>query len=60
MQDLRMPIGIFFVIVGIVLISMPGARADLTESPVNLYAGSAMLLFGAVMLYLARRARPQA
>ncbi|HWZ32182.1 MAG TPA: hypothetical protein VNX18_12650 [Bryobacteraceae bacterium] len=55
MNDLRLPIGIFFAIVGILLVTMPGARAPLTESPVNLYAGLSMLLFGGAMLWLARR-----
>jgi len=57
MRDLRVPIGLFFLIVGIVLVSMAGARAELTQAEVNLYAGLTMLGFGAVMLWLARRAR---
>lgn len=55
MKDLRTPIGVFFVMVGGLLLIMPGARAPLTEAPVNLYAGLAMLLFGGVMVWLARR-----
>jgi hypothetical protein len=55
MNDLRLPIGIFFAIVGILLVTMPGARAPLTDSPVNLYAGLSMLMFGGAMLWLARR-----
>ena len=57
MQDLRWPIGIFFVLLGVILAAMPHARAPLTEAPVNLYAGLTMLVFGGVMLLLARRAR---
>ncbi len=56
MQDLRWPIGIFFAILGTILAAMPHARAPLTETPVNLYTGIAMLVFGGVMLWLARRA----
>ncbi len=55
MNDLRIPIGVFFLITGGLLVVMPGARAPLTEVPVNLYAGLSMLLFGGVMVWLARR-----
>jgi hypothetical protein len=55
MQDLRVPIGVFFAILGIVLAAVPHASAPLTEAPVNLYAGLCMLVFGGVMLWLARR-----
>lgn len=57
MQDLRWPIGIFFAILGAILVAMPNARAPLTDVPVNLYAGVSMLAFGGVMLWLARRAK---
>ncbi len=53
MRDLRQPIGLFFAIAGIVLVANPGARAQLTDVPVNLYAGSIMLIFGGAMLWLA-------
>lgn len=60
MNDLRIPIGLFFSAVGIILliaaIAMPGARAELTSVNVNLYSGISMLVFGSVMLWLARRA----
>ncbi len=60
MNDLRTPIGLFFLIVGIILIgaglAMPGDRAILTNVNVNLYCGISMLVFGSVMLWLARRA----
>lgn len=35
---------------------MPNARAELTTANVNLYCGISMLVFGSVMLWLARRA----
>ncbi len=57
MIDLRTPIGIFFVIVGLALVAMPLERAPLTSSMVNLYGGLPMLLFGGVMLWLAWRRR---
>jgi hypothetical protein len=55
MKDLRTPIGIFFVILGLLVIAAPGAHAALTSAPVNLYSGLAMLGFGGVMLVLAFR-----
>lgn len=57
MNDLRTPIGAFFLILGILVAAVPGARAPLTDAPVNLYAGLAMLAFGGVMLWMARRQR---
>jgi len=60
MNDLRVPIGLLFAIFGIILtiagIAMPDNRAALTEVNVNLYSGISMLVFGSVMLWLARRA----
>lgn len=59
-MDLRRPSGYFFTLLGLVLTLMgivaPGMRAPLTEANVNLYAGIAMLVFGGVLLLLARRA----
>jgi hypothetical protein len=55
MMDLRLPVGIFFVLIGLLVAAQPAARAPLTEVPVNTYAGGSMLLFGGVMLWLARR-----
>jgi hypothetical protein len=59
MPDLRIPIGLFFTILGVILVGMgvllPDARAALTEANVNLYCGLPMLLFGGIMLWLARR-----
>ena len=59
MNDLRIPIGIFFAIVGLMLLIAGLAfdyRAPLTSANVNLYSGISMLVFGSVMLWLARRA----
>jgi hypothetical protein len=59
MGDLRTPIGLFFGIIGIILlivgVANPGARAELTQVNVNLYCGLSMVIFGSVMLWLARR-----
>lgn len=59
MSDLRTPIGLFFALVGAILLAVaalqPQARAALTQLNVNLYAGASMLLFGSVMLWLAKR-----
>jgi len=59
--DLRYPIGLMFGIFGLLLtgygVAFPEARAPLTTVNVNLYAGAVMLLFGAVMLGLAQRAK---
>jgi hypothetical protein len=55
MTDLRIPIALFFGIVGILLLTVTGNHASLTDAPVNLYTGVAMLLFGGVMAWLARR-----
>ena len=55
MDDLRLPIGTFFAILGVILIAMSGAHSPLSDAPVNLYAGLSMLVFGAVMLWLAYR-----
>ena len=59
-MDLRMPSGLFFTVIGLILIAMgvfaPETRAALTEANVNLYSGIPMLAFGIMMLILARRA----
>lgn len=60
MNDLRIPIGIFFALVGAILCVTGLAadyRAPLESANVNLYCGASMLVFGAVMLWLARRSR---
>ena len=59
-MDLRIPSGLFFTLLGLILTVMglfsPGVRAPLTDVNVNLYAGITMLVFGAVLLVLGRRA----
>ncbi len=59
MLDLRIPSGLFFTALGLILTVMgvanPGDRAPLTPANVNLYVGLTMLVFGAFLLLLARR-----
>ena len=59
-MDLRKPSGYFFSLLGVVLtllgIVEPGMRAPLTDIDINLYVGIAMLVFGIILLLLARRA----
>lgn len=59
MSDLRIPIGLFFSIIGVILLILgviyPDARAALTPGNVNLYCGAPILAFGGAMLWLARR-----
>lgn len=59
--DIRLPIGLLFVILGL-LLALYGAFADDAVTPrslgvnIDLWWGIAMALFGAIMLLLARRA----
>ena len=59
MWDLRLPAGLFFLGVGLILcIAGVAASWRPTLDPttnVNLYTGIGMLVFGGVMLWLARR-----
>ena len=59
MWDLRLPAGLFFFVIGAIVVivglAWPSERAALTEANVNLYGGAAMLIFGGVMLWLGRR-----
>ncbi len=59
-MDLRIPSGMFFGIIGLILTFMgaaaPDTRAPLTEFNVNLYTGLFMIAFGAFLLLLAWRA----
>jgi len=61
MLDLRLPSGLFFVLIGLLLVAynlfLPGLRAPMTDAKVDLYAGAVMLGFGSVLLFLARRGR---
>lgn len=57
MNDLRIPIGGFFTIVGLIVAGvgvLSANRAPLDAANVNLYSGLAMLAFGGLMLWLAR------
>ncbi len=60
MWDLRTPSGWFFVILGVLLciagFASPGPPAPLTQANVNLYTGVVTLMFGGILLWLARRA----
>ena len=60
MWDLRTPSGWFFVILGAILcltgLFARDLRAPLTDVNVNLYAGIVTLLFGGILLWIARRA----
>jgi ABC-type antimicrobial peptide transport system permease subunit len=60
MWDLRLPSGLFFTILGGILVALgifaPDMRAPLTDVNVNLYSGLSMLAFGAFLLLMARRA----
>ncbi len=56
MIDLRRIIGVFFVIVGLLLLTVPHAQAPLTTGPINLYVAVITLAFGAVMWLLSLRA----
>ena len=59
MLDLRIPSGLFFALLGILLsihsIVCPDLRAPLTTGNVNLYTGLFMIGFGGVLLLLAWR-----
>jgi hypothetical protein len=58
MSDLRVSIGGFFTLVGVIVTAMgivSSNRAPLDTANLNLYSGLAMLAFGVVMLGLARR-----
>jgi len=61
MLDLRLPAGLFFLAVGLILtvsgLVNPSNIAPLTPVNVNLYAGVVMLVFGTVLLVLARRSK---
>jgi hypothetical protein len=58
MDDLRIPSGWFFLLLGLILtgMSFTGATAPLLEMNLNLYTGLFMLLFGGTLLWLAKRA----
>jgi hypothetical protein len=58
MLDLRVPSGLFFLILGVIVVAVglfqPDLRAPLTDVNVNLYSGLSMVAFGGFLLLLAR------
>ncbi|MEX2303849.1 MAG: hypothetical protein WD733_23090 [Bryobacterales bacterium] len=58
--DLRYPLGMLFTTFGVLLVVYglirPDERAVMAAVNVNLFSGLPMLVFGVVMLWLARRA----
>lgn len=62
MGDLRVPTGLLFALLGLVLLAYtavnPGARAALDpEINVNLWCGISLLVFGGCLLWLSRRTK---
>jgi len=62
MLDLRLPSGLFFAITGAVLVGLglssnPHAPMNPPDVNVDVYAGAAMLTFGAFLLLLASRGK---
>jgi len=59
MLDLRVPSGLFFSLLGVILVAyglfQPQLRAALTDANVNLWSGIPMLVFGVALLAAARR-----
>ena len=58
MSDLRISIGGFFTLAGLIVTGtgiLSSDRAPLDTTNLNLYSGIALLAFGVVMLWLARR-----
>lgn len=59
MLDLRVPSGWFFVLMGVILTALgllSNYSAPMTDVNANLYSGVCMLVFGGILLWLARRA----
>jgi hypothetical protein len=57
MRDLRIPIGLFFTLAGLILAITGVAtdnRAPLETANVNLYCGVSMLVFGELMVWRGR------
>ena len=59
MWDLRLPAGIFFSALGVILCAVgllaPSGAPLAPGTNVNLYSGISVLIFGGVMLWLAKR-----
>jgi hypothetical protein len=60
MWDLRLPAGLFFSALGLILcvvgLAFPWRAPMALDTNVNLYSGVTMLIFGGLMLWLAKRA----
>ncbi len=60
MWDLRTPSGLLFTLLGLILCAVglisPGTRAPLAEANINLYSGVMFLVFGLLLLWMAKRA----
>ena len=61
MNDLRVPTGLLFSLLGILLLIYaavrPSASAPLTDINLNLWCGLSLLIFGGALLWLSRRTR---
>lgn len=61
MGDLRLPTGVFFALIGVVLLAyavIVPARAPLdADVNVNLWSGLSLVVFGGCLLWLSRRTR---
>ena len=55
MNDLRVPIGAFFLLLGAILVLTPDSGSVQTDASVNQYTGAVSAAFGGVMLVLSRR-----
>ena len=58
-MDLRVASGCFFILLGTILIVfgtvVPVAPAPMTAVNINLYTGTAMAIFGGILLWMAKR-----
>lgn len=62
MDDLRVPTGFLFSLLGLILLVYsvvnPAARAPMdAQTNVNLWCGLMLLIFGGILLWLSRRAK---
>ena len=58
-MDLRVTSGCFFILLGAILIALgtvvPVAPAPMTAVNINLYAGTGMVAFGGILLWMSKR-----
>jgi hypothetical protein len=58
-MDLRVTSGCFFLLLGVILITLgtvaPVTPAPMTDVNINLFVGSAMVLFGGILFWMAKR-----